>query len=62
MSLLKTQLVCDDKTSLEENEYRNDDDKLSKCIRRPNARSAVENSDTETGETRDFRLRGKAKK
>jgi len=54
MSLLKTQIVCDDGTDVEEKNYRNDhDDKSSDCVRRLNTRSTVENSDV-----RDFHLRG----
>lgn len=57
MSLLKTQFVIDSETNLEENVYRNDHEKLSDCIRRPNARSTVEKSDIES-DIHDFHLRG----
>lgn len=58
MSLLKTQFVVDSEAKLEEKDvYNEDNDKLSGCIRRPNARSTAENSDTES-EIRDFHLRG----
>jgi hypothetical protein len=60
MSLLKTQFVVDNDSNLEEKSYRDDNDKYSSCILRPNSRSTIENSDIES-DKRDFSLRGKVK-
>lgn len=61
MSLLKTQFIISSESNLEEKEYQSDYEKLSGCIRRPNARSTVETSDTESY-THDFHLKGITKK
>lgn len=61
MSLLKTQFVIDNDSNIEDKNYRDDNNKYSGCILRPNLRSTVENSDIESDQ-RDFRLRGKVKK
>lgn len=57
MSLLKTHLVVDNETHLKEKVCRDDHEKLSGRIHKPNERSTVENSDIEN-ETHDFHLRG----